>query len=1488
MGWLGLRRALPGWRRKVEPWDKNDAITVESEEVPRQGLFGLLSKRPTPAAGSGSQASKPPHGPGESSSSSSSSGDSEPLSKHSRQGSSADLDDVEPPTVFVTGSTGRLGVRIVRELLLKGYRVRAGVRSMGTFQSFVRNAARFEVLSSEQLSRLEAVVCDPTLPDTTLEALSDAERVVCAVGASDPGDTPALAASRVDGELATSLIEAAARVPSVRQFVLVTSLAGGGPLGFAAGLLSSEVAWKRRAEDALERSGLPYVVIRPGSLDGARDDYKLTHGLVLAPRGTLTGGQVSRLQVAELVAACLDAPEASQNKVLEVIAELGAPALPLVDLMSALPQEATPQEREALRERELELLADLAAARERLEAAEARLQEVKRLMKTAGFEAAELKRREATVRQEVGGLLKEAEQAEVKTVCCSSKQLNRLAKEAEAKAVQAEAAKAVLEAAKRAQQEDRLLTAKEIRGIRDRALAAFKAQAEPARPSNRQQTGTVLGGLFGSKKPDSQQPASGAGEAKEPRQDGAPPTGGLFARSQQAQQAKRSGPLGGFFGPRPGQQQEEGAPAIAQVAATATSAAAAVAAAAAAAAAKAASVAPARTEASPGPGPARPKWGVFAALKREPAADAAPRQEPTGGLFASSRPGRTSQEEQQQQQQQQQSEEQESTVEGLAGAGSLPVNGYEAADDVAGGVPEEADAKEAGSVRQRQEEEQGQLAGTERKQRSLKERVVAANAAAARRRVAGTAAGDGLEEATAWSSTATPAAATAQEEEEAEYSGAAEAKGRMAAMLRQDRAEGGRTGAARSRRRSPAVLAANKAGGAAPPRPGLGSDAGQDTIAAPAAAAARGNEYEDVQLSRNSLANQQGGGAAPGAEMQGPQEQQDAPQPSAPTAKTRMAAALARDREDFGDPPRHLGATAPLSWEGLDLLMSSEASTAAAGKQRLGDALSMDRAEAAGASSVGEAKRRMARTLARDRAEVMGGLAPEIAQMAAGDDAYDRDYGPLGVTTAGQAELEFGQPQQLPQQQPGEAQRLGSRDAEQWEAAAAEAAAAAAAARQRAAAANSEAAAFASAAASPSERVAALLAAAARQREAREQEAAAAATEAEGAVRAAEQQALTMREALQQMKRAQEQEAAAWLAQAQQERREADARYAAAQQELQRGRQRIAELEGELESLRQGLTQRGSEVEQLRAELGEASQTAQSLRREVQQLLDQVAEADAAMEQQREATKQARQEAGTLRAELGVVRGALEREASQVERVRGEAKAAREEGKLAKSEAGLLRSELASTREAAAQQAAAAAARQEALVERALAAERRLLERALTPAAEPQAQTPPPPRSPEAGSTGFHGSAGSVAQGSGGGEGRQLQRRLQEVEAELTSEKQRSQRLHSEAAAARQQLQAALAESAALAEQRAEAVARAREAQEAQASLRQAAAEAAREARQQRAAFEKAVSLRESIRQMKQEEVDKAKRRAAQLEALLRLTEDRLQGSRAGNGSGLR
>ena len=52
-----------------------------------------------------------------------------------------------------------------------------------------------------------------------------------------------------------------------------------------------------------------------GGMERPGDDYKLTHNLVLKPRDSTFGGQVSRLQVAELVAASISQPELAENKV---------------------------------------------------------------------------------------------------------------------------------------------------------------------------------------------------------------------------------------------------------------------------------------------------------------------------------------------------------------------------------------------------------------------------------------------------------------------------------------------------------------------------------------------------------------------------------------------------------------------------------------------------------------------------------------------------------------------------------------------------------------------------------------------------------------------------------------------------------------------------------------------------------------------------------------------------------------------------------------------------------------------------------------------------------------------------------------------------------------------------------------------------------------------------------------------------------------------
>lgn len=48
---------------------------------------------------------------------------------------------------------------------------------------------------------------------------------------------------------------------------------------------------------------------RPG------DDFKATHNVTVAPRDTLFGGQISRLQVAEVVSAAIARTELAENKV---------------------------------------------------------------------------------------------------------------------------------------------------------------------------------------------------------------------------------------------------------------------------------------------------------------------------------------------------------------------------------------------------------------------------------------------------------------------------------------------------------------------------------------------------------------------------------------------------------------------------------------------------------------------------------------------------------------------------------------------------------------------------------------------------------------------------------------------------------------------------------------------------------------------------------------------------------------------------------------------------------------------------------------------------------------------------------------------------------------------------------------------------------------------------------------------------------------------
>lgn len=83
----------------------------------------------------------------------------------------------DPKTVFVAGATGRLGARVVRELLAQGFSVRAGARDMDKAAEWKALATQYGIITGEQAKKLAIVPFDLTDEDSLAPALGNASRV---------------------------------------------------------------------------------------------------------------------------------------------------------------------------------------------------------------------------------------------------------------------------------------------------------------------------------------------------------------------------------------------------------------------------------------------------------------------------------------------------------------------------------------------------------------------------------------------------------------------------------------------------------------------------------------------------------------------------------------------------------------------------------------------------------------------------------------------------------------------------------------------------------------------------------------------------------------------------------------------------------------------------------------------------------------------------------------------------------------------------------------------------------------------------------------------------------------------------------------------------------------------------------------------------------------------------------------------------------------
>ncbi|CAH2053351.1 unnamed protein product [Thlaspi arvense] len=248
----------------------------------------------------------------------------------------------EQDLVFVAGATGKVGSRTVRELLKLGFRVRAGVRSAQRASSLVQSVKEMKLQNTDEgtqpVEKLEIVECDLEKTDSIQPALGNASVVICCIGASEKEISDITGPYRID-YLATKNLVDAATSAKVNNFILVTSL-GTNKFGFPAAILNlfwGVLCWKRKAEEALIASGLNYAIVRPGGMERPTDAYKETHNLTLALEDTLFGGQVSNLQVAELLACMAKNPKLSFSKIVEVVAETTAPLTPIEKLLEKIP-----------------------------------------------------------------------------------------------------------------------------------------------------------------------------------------------------------------------------------------------------------------------------------------------------------------------------------------------------------------------------------------------------------------------------------------------------------------------------------------------------------------------------------------------------------------------------------------------------------------------------------------------------------------------------------------------------------------------------------------------------------------------------------------------------------------------------------------------------------------------------------------------------------------------------------------------------------------------------------------------------------------------------------------------------------------------------------------------------------------------------------------------------------------------------------------------
>ena len=199
--------------------------------------------------------------------------------------------------VVVAGGHGQIGLQLVRLLAARGDRARALIRNPGH-------------VGDVEAAGGVAVLVDMEAEGDLHAHVEEADAVVFAAGAGPGSGAPRK--WTVDFGAAAKLV-AAARAAEVSRYVIVSSIGAQAPA--QGGPMQPYLEAKGAADAAVAASGLDFTIVRPGALTDDPSTGRVDLSTELGRRKP-----IPRADVAAILLACLDAPEATSGLTFEAFA----------------------------------------------------------------------------------------------------------------------------------------------------------------------------------------------------------------------------------------------------------------------------------------------------------------------------------------------------------------------------------------------------------------------------------------------------------------------------------------------------------------------------------------------------------------------------------------------------------------------------------------------------------------------------------------------------------------------------------------------------------------------------------------------------------------------------------------------------------------------------------------------------------------------------------------------------------------------------------------------------------------------------------------------------------------------------------------------------------------------------------------------------------------------------------------------------------------